>query len=188
MIFVCVFPVSLSFILRCGAVLVYVGISLPKVKHSVSGSSFCWSFTQLKRIKVCFLPNIITGYEMSHSGVFEAQQWWRKKLVHPIVTARTLPRGDRRETNTREGKINPNSSPYFFHSFISIQMYSVLCQSLFLKNARLGFFCTVKLYLLFWGCWMPKISFSFIVTDFPFLLGDKLNFLSHTQLLFFFGK
>lgn len=126
-----------------------MGISLPKVKHSVSGSSFCLSFTQLKRIKVCFLPNIITGYEMSHSGAFEAQQWWRKKLVHPIVTARTLPRGDRRETNTQEGKINPNSSPYFFHSFIWIQMHSVLCQSLFLKNTRLEFFCTVKLYLLF---------------------------------------
>lgn len=37
---------------------------------------FCFllSFTQLKRIKVCFFffllpPNIITGYEMSHSGV-----------------------------------------------------------------------------------------------------------------------
>lgn len=42
------------------------------------------------------------------------------KLVHTIVTARTLPRGDRRETNTHTEKINPNVSPYssflaFFH-------------------------------------------------------------------------
>lgn len=39
-----------------------------------------------------------------------------EKLVHPIVTARTLPHGDREETNTRmqnEGG-NPNSHPYSF--------------------------------------------------------------------------
>lgn len=43
-----------------------------------------------------------------------------EKLVHPIVTARTLPHGDREETNTRMQNEGGGSkfTSLFFHSFI----------------------------------------------------------------------
>lgn len=96
------------------------------------------SFAQLKRIKVCFFfsspPNIITGYEMSHSGVLETQQWERKNLFIRLWLPEHCPMETERETNTHthmQNKKKKKSTSLFFHSFIWILMYSLLCQSLF---------------------------------------------------------
>lgn len=67
-----------------------------------------------------------------------------EKLVHPIVTARTLPRGDRRETNTHT-HAEKNKSKFislFFHSCILLFEYRCIyfCVSHSFKNARLDFF------------------------------------------------
>ncbi len=85
--------------------------------HLCSAASLL-SFTQLKRIKVCFSPNIITGYEMSHSGVLETQQWWRKNLFIRLWLPEHCPvETGGKQTHTQEGKENLNSYLHFISFF-----------------------------------------------------------------------
>lgn len=135
------------------------GPRVPRVEARhvcVRQARFCFfllSFTQLKRIKVCFFffllpPNIITGYEMSHSGVWETQQWRRKNLFIRLWLPEHCPVETGRETNTHTHKHTQRDTcryiqkkktskfiSSFFHSFIWTLMYSFLCQSLFQKKS-----------------------------------------------------
>lgn len=130
---------------------------------------FLLSFTQLKRIKVCFFffllpPNIITGYEMSHSGVWETQQWRRKNLFIRLWLPEHCPVETGRETNTHTHKhtqrdtcryIQKKKTSKFISSFFHLNTDVFIPVSVTLsKKARLDFFsflCTVKLCLLLGG-------------------------------------
>lgn len=119
------------------------------------------SFTQLKRIKVCFFsPEHNYRVRVSHSRVLEAQQWRRKNLFIRLWLPEHCPVETAGKQTHRE-KINPNSSPY---SFLLLFDYRCIQSCVSHSDARLDFLFTVKLYYL-------EQRFALIVTHF-LLLAD----------------
>lgn len=132
------FPVFVAKLLS-----VYAGISVPKVKLRLCSAASLLGFAQLKRIKADFFFSTTTA----HNYRVRNESWRsvrdptmeEEKLVHPIVTARTLPHGDRKETNTcRIKKKNPNSHPYsFFLLFEYWCIHSCVSHSLWKRSSWL---------------------------------------------------
>lgn len=161
-------PTSPSIILRSHAVVVNVGILVPKVKHIMS--TFCSALHNYSELKSVFSQTKLQGMKWV---IAETQQWRRKNLFIRLWLPEHCPvETGGKQTHTRTEKINPNVSSYsFFLAFFHLNTHVFTPASVTLLVLTFLFY--IKLYLLF----MNGSAYTFIVINFPLLRDSgRLNF------------